>query len=62
MFQFKQKLSLILFFRDGRAAQIQVGSKPMGIIGEIKPEILENLKIRVPVVGFEIKLTGLIFD
>jgi len=37
-------------------------SDKFGIIGEIDSEVKENFKIRVPVVGFEIKLSGLIFD
>ena len=49
-------------FTKGRTAEIVVNKKPVGIIGEINTKILENLKIRLPVVGFEIKLTGLIFD
>jgi len=49
-------------FFEGRTADILVNDKPFGIIGEIDSEVKENFKIRVPVVGFEIKLSGLIFD
>ena len=49
-------------FTKGRTAEIVVKNKPVGIIGEISAQALENLKIRLPVVGFEIKLSGLIFD
>lgn len=49
-------------FRRGRTGQISINNKPFGVIGEINKDILENFKIRVPVVGFEIKLSGLIFD
>ena len=36
--------------------------KKIGEIGEIDKEILENFRIRTSIVGFEIKLSGLIFD
>ncbi|HSD05038.1 MAG TPA: phenylalanine--tRNA ligase subunit beta, partial [Nitrosopumilaceae archaeon] len=49
-------------FSEGRAANIVIGNKTVGIIGEISPEIIDNFKLRVPVAGFEVKLTGLIFD
>lgn len=49
-------------FAKGRTADVLVGDKIVGIIGEIDKQVIENFKIRVPVSGFEIKLTGLIFD
>lgn len=49
-------------FEEGRVASILFNDKLIGIIGEINSETIENYKIRVPVVGFEISLTGLIFD
>ena len=49
-------------FAEGSTAEIIVNGKPFGIIGEIDSKVRENFKIRVPVVGFEIKLSGLIFD
>ena len=49
-------------FSKGRTADVIVNGKSCGVIGEIDPKIKENLKIRVPIVGFEIKLTGLIFN
>ena len=47
---------------EGRHADIFVDNKKIGEIGEIDSEILENFRIRTSVVGFEIKLSGLIFD
>lgn len=47
---------------DGRAASILLNGKQIGVIGEIDSQTIENYKIRVPVVGFEIQLSGLIFD
>ncbi len=44
-------------FEDGRCANIIVNKKSIGIIGEINSKIIENYKIRVPVVGFEISLS-----
>jgi len=49
-------------FARGRSSDIVIGGKKAGMIGEIGPETLEHFRIRVPVTGFEIKLTGLIFD
>jgi len=49
-------------FVQGRHANIFVNEKKIGEIGEIDSEILENFRIRTFVVGFEIKLSGLIFD
>ena len=49
-------------FTKGRHADIFVNEKKIGEIGEIDSKILENFRIRTSVVGFEIKLSGLIFD
>ena len=48
-------------FEEGRCANIIVNKKSVGIIGEINSKIIENYKIRVPVVGFEISLSETIF-
>ncbi len=47
-------------FEEGRSASILINEKPVGIIGEINSKTIENYKIRVPVVGFEISLSGII--
>ena len=44
-------------FEKGHCANVIVNGKPIGIIGEINSKIIENYKIRVPVVAFEISLT-----
>jgi phenylalanyl-tRNA synthetase beta chain len=49
-------------FAKGRTADVLVGDKMVGVIGEIDQQVIDNFKIRVPVSGFEIKLSGLIFD
>lgn len=49
-------------FSEGRVANIVINNKTVGVIGEISPEVIDNFKLRIPVVGFEAKLTGLIFD
>ncbi|TBR08000.1 MAG: phenylalanine--tRNA ligase subunit beta [Candidatus Nitrosotenuis sp.] len=49
-------------FAGGRTAEILVGGKPVGIVGEIDQQVIDSFKIRVPVSGFEITLSGLIFD
>ncbi len=47
---------------EGRSASVLIKGKHVGIIGEINSKTIENYKIRVPVVGFEITLSGLVFD
>jgi phenylalanyl-tRNA synthetase beta chain len=49
-------------FEKGHSAEIIARNKKIGIMGELNSKIIDNYKIRVPVVGFEVKLTGLIFD
>src|SRR5579885_442495 len=49
-------------FADGRIASVVVNGKQAGIVGEINPEVIENFKLRIPIAGFELNLTGLIFD
>ena len=52
----------VTMFADGRHSDIFVGEELIGTIGEINSDVLGNFKIRTSVVGFEIKLSGLIFD
>lgn len=56
------KISQDPLFVEGRTADILVDGKKRGAVGELAPEVLDNFKMRTPVAGFEIKLTGLIFD
>ncbi|MFB5623895.1 MAG: phenylalanine--tRNA ligase subunit beta [Nitrosopumilus sp.] len=44
-------------FEEGHCASITLNSVPIGTIGKINSKIIENYKIRVPVVGFEISLS-----
>ena len=44
-------------FEEGHCASIILDNVPIGIIGKIDSKIIENYKIRVPVVGFEISLS-----
>lgn len=43
-------------FIPGRSANIIINKKPVGIIGEIHPLVLNNWKLEKPVVGFELDL------
>ena len=52
----------IQLFSKGRHADIFVNENKIGEIGVIDSTILENFRIRTYVVGFVIKLSGLIFD
>ena len=60
--EIKTKTSTHETFEKGRTASILVNGKTIGVMGEINSKSIENYKIRVPVVGFEIHLSGLIFD
>ena len=44
-------------FEEGHCASITLDNMPIGIVGKIDSKIIENYKIRVPVVGFEISLS-----
>ena len=44
-------------FEDGRCASIVIDEKSVGIVGEINSNIIENYKIRIPVIGFELSLS-----
>ena len=44
-------------FEDGHCANIIFNGNIIGIIGEINSKIIDNYKIRMPVVGFEISLS-----
>lgn len=47
-------------FLEGRAGRILVAGKPVGIIGEVHPEVLERWQIAMPVVAFDLNLSQLI--
>ena len=44
-------------FEEGHCAIITLNNIQIGVIGKINSKIVENYKIRVPVVGFEISLS-----
>lgn len=44
-------------FEKGHCASVIVDNQSVGVIGEISSKIIENYKIRVPVVGFEMSLS-----
>jgi phenylalanyl-tRNA synthetase beta chain len=56
----KTKTSTNPVFANGKTADILVGDKKVGVIGEIASQVIDNFKIRVPVCGFEIMLSELI--
>jgi phenylalanyl-tRNA synthetase beta chain len=49
-------------FVDGRTGSIMYKGTKFGILGEVDTKVSDNFKLRTPVAGFEIKLTGLIFN
>ena len=55
--QIQTKTTINSSFEDGHCANIIFNGNAIGIIGEIDSKIIENYKIRVPVVGFEISLS-----
>jgi phenylalanyl-tRNA synthetase beta chain len=46
-------------FLEGRAGQIIVAGQPVGVIGELHPEVLERWQIAMPVVAFDLNLSQL---
>jgi len=44
-------------FIPGRSAEIRLGGKPIGLIGEVHPEVLVGFGLENPVAGFELDLT-----
>ncbi|TKB77274.1 MAG: phenylalanine--tRNA ligase subunit beta [Nitrospira sp.] len=46
-------------FLEGRAGRILVSGKPVGVIGEVHPEVLERWQISMPVVAFDLNLSKL---
>jgi phenylalanyl-tRNA synthetase beta chain len=56
------KTSTNFCFAKGKTADVIANNSKVGVIGEIDSAIAENFKIRMPVVAFEIKLSGLIFN
>ena len=55
--QIQTKTTVNSSFEDGHCANIIFNGNVIGIIGEINSKIIENYKIRVPAVGFEISLS-----
>jgi len=55
--QIKTKTAINPSFKNGHCANVIFNKNIIGIIGEIDSKIVDNYKIRVPVVGFEISLS-----
>jgi phenylalanyl-tRNA synthetase beta chain len=45
-------------FMEGRCAQIDINDTNIGIMGEISPMIVQNLKLRVPVAAIELDVSS----
>ncbi len=56
------KPSTSYMFMEGRCAEVVLDGKSIGVLGEIVPHALENLKLRVPVAAFELNLLAIIKD
>lgn len=48
------------YFLEGRSAEVFIDGKPIGVVGELHPEVLENFGIVTPVGAFEISLDALL--
>ena len=46
-------------FLEGRAGRVFVSGAPIGVIGEVHPEVLERWQITMPVVAFDVNLSQL---
>ena len=55
--QIETKTAINPIFKNGHCANVIFNKNIIGIIGEIDSKIVDNYKIRVPVVGFEISLS-----
>ncbi|MBC8502272.1 MAG: phenylalanine--tRNA ligase subunit beta [Nitrosopumilus sp.] len=55
--QIETKTAINSSFKNGHCANVIFNKNIIGIIGEIDSQIIDNYKIRVPVVGFEISLS-----
>jgi len=47
-------------FIDGRSAEVLVDGIPIGVVGEVRLEVLELLELRFPVAAFEIDLRSVL--
>ena len=47
-------------FIPGRAARISYNGKPIGVFGELHPELLENWGLVVPCIAAEIDVEALL--
>ena len=47
-------------YLDGRAGQIALNGSPIGVIGELHPEVLEHWQVTMPTVAFELTIDRLI--
>lgn len=47
------------YYHPGRAGALRLGTNVIAYFGELHPEILDNMKVTVPVVGFELFLDNL---
>ena len=43
-------------FIEGRVAEVVVGNKSIGVVGEVSPVVLKNWQMEMPVAAFEISL------
>ena len=50
------------FFISGRCIKVNTTNKTIGLLGEISPQILSNLKIKMPVAALEIDIAEIIGD
>jgi len=46
-------------FLEGRSGRVLVAGKPVGVIGEVHPEVLERWQIAMPIVAFDLNLSQL---
>lgn len=47
-------------FLRGRVARLRVGGEPLGVLGEVHPEVLDQFEIEQPVIVFEIDLASVL--
>ena len=55
--ELETKMVVNAMLADGRAAEIAVKKRNVGIVGEVSQQVIDNFKLRVPVSIFELNIS-----
>ncbi|TSC53557.1 MAG: phenylalanyl-tRNA synthetase beta chain [Microgenomates group bacterium LiPW_16] len=59
-YKFMPPTSLVKIFHPGKTAEVFVKDKPVGIFGEVNPQILRRFKISTKVIIFDLEFNSLV--